>query len=220
MLNYVWAGMIIVGIVFGVFTGNLSAITNAALDSAGEGISICITTAGVMAFWMGLMEIARQSGLVAGLTKGIRPFLNFCFPDIPEDHKAREYIATNIIANVLGLGWACTPAGLKAMEELANLETQRGTPGYESPPAKEEKKPYITESKEKKERAASHEMCTLLILNISSLQLIPVNMIAYRSQYGSKDPAGIIAPVIIITLTSTMAAIIYCKWKGRKKWGH
>lgn len=130
MLNYLWAAMIAIGIIYAVFTGNLEAITNAALDSAGEGISLCITTAGVMALWMGLMEIAGQSGLVAKLTKGIGPVLTFLFPRIPKEHKAREYIATNMIANVLGLGWACTPAGLKAMEELAHLEQERGNPEY------------------------------------------------------------------------------------------
>lgn len=117
MLNYLWAAMIAIGIIYAAFTGNLEAITNAALDSAGEGISLCITTAGVMALWMGLMEIAQQAGLVAKLTRGISPLLGLLFPRIPKGHKAREYIATNIIANVLGLGWACTPAGLKAMEE-------------------------------------------------------------------------------------------------------
>ena len=124
MLNYLWAAMIAIGIIYAAFTGNLEAITNAALDSAGEGISLCITTAGVMALWMGLMEIAQQAGLVAKLTRGISPLLGFLFPRIPKGHKAREYIATNIIANVLGLGWACTPAGLKAMEELAKLEAE------------------------------------------------------------------------------------------------
>ena len=122
MLNYLWAAMILIGIVYASFTGNMNAVTNAALDSAGEAISLCITTAGVMALWMGLMEIAQRAGLIQKMTKGISPLLNFCFPRIPKEHKAREYIATNIIANILGLGWACTPTGLKAMEELANLE--------------------------------------------------------------------------------------------------
>lgn len=208
MLNYLWAAMIAIGIIYAAFTGNLEAITNAALDSAGEGISLCITTAGVMALWMGLMEIAQQAGLVAKLTRGISPLLGFLFPRIPKGHKAREYIATNIIANVLGLGWACTPAGLKAMEELAKLEAERGTVGY------------LNDGKEvggKRERVASNEMCTFLILNISSLQLIPVNMIAYRSQYGSVNPAEIIAPAIVATLISTLVAVVYCKGKDMRR---
>ncbi len=206
MLNYLWAAMIAIGIIYAAFTGNLEAITNAALDSAGEGISLCITTAGVMALWMGLMEIAQQAGLVARLTKGIGPLLSFLFPGIPKGHKAREYIATNIIANVLGLGWACTPAGLKAMEELARLEEERGNPEY-----------LESSKKDAGGRTASREMCTFLILNISSLQLIPVNMIAYRSQYGSTRPAAIIAPSIVATLVSTLVAVVYCKCRDRRR---
>ena len=208
MLNYLWAAMILIGIVYASFTGNMNAVTNAALDSAGEAISLCITTAGVMALWMGLMEIAQRAGLIQKMTKGISPLLNFCFPRIPKEHKAREYIATNIIANILGLGWACTPAGLKAMEELANLEAERGNEAY----LPDKKIPGF----KPKERVASKEMCTFLILNISSLQLIPVNMIAYRSQYGSVNPAGIISPAIFATLVSTIVALIFCKVMDRK----
>lgn len=196
MLNYIWALMIMLGIIYAACTGQMSEVTNGALDSAGEAISLCITMAGVMALWMGLMEVAREAGLITKMTSGIAPFLDFMFPRLPRGHGAREYIATNIIANLLGLGWACTPAGLKAMEELAKLEEERGRPSY----------------------IASNEMCTFLILNISSLQLIPVNMIAYRSQYGSANPAAIIAPAIFATLCSTFAAIVYCKIKdGGKK---
>ncbi len=201
MLNYIWAGMILIGVIYAAFTGNMSAVTGAALDSAGEAISLCITMAGVMALWMGLMEIGQQSGLVERLTKGIAPFLNFMFPRIPKGHPARGYIATNIIANVLGLGWACTPAGLKAMEALAELEKERGNPRYLDPG---------------KVRSASNEMCTFLIMNISSLQLIPVNMIAYRSQYGSVNPAIIVGPAIVATAVSTVAAVAFCKGKDRK----
>ena len=122
MLNYIWAGMILLGVIYGVCTGQMSALTGGALDSAREAVSLCITMAGVMALWMGLMEIAQESGMIAKMTKGIRPFLKFMFPRLPEDHPAGEYITTNLIANVLGLGWACTPAGLKAMEQLAELE--------------------------------------------------------------------------------------------------
>ena len=201
MLNYMWAGMILIGVIYAAFTGNMSAVTDAALGSAGEAISLCITMAGVMALWMGLMEIGQQSGLVERLTKGIAPFLNFMFPRIPKGHPARGYIATNIIANVLGLGWACTPAGLKAMEALAELEKERGNPQYQD---------------SGKVRSASNEMCTFLIMNISSLQLIPVNMIAYRSQYGSVNPAIIVGPAIVATAVSTVAAIVFCKGKDRK----
>ena len=210
MLNYIWAGMILLGVIYGVCTGQMSALTGGALDSAREAVSLCITMAGVMALWMGLMEIAQESGMIAKMTKGIRPFLKFMFPRLPEDHPAGEYITTNLIANVLGLGWACTPAGLKAMEQLAELEKQRAVQGSEKGRQGSEDRRYGAEA-----TAASNEMCTFLILNISSLQLIPVNMIAYRSQYGSANPAVIIAPALVATLFSTIIAIIYCKWKDR-----
>ncbi len=193
MLNYIWAFMITLGIIYGAVTGNMEAVTNAAIDSAGEAVSLCITMMGVMSLWVGLMEIATQSGLISKMTKGIQPFISFMFPRIPKDHISREYIATNIVANVMGLGWACTPAGLKAMEALASLEKERG----------------------RSDNVASNEMCVFLVINISSLQLIPVNMIAYRSQYGSANPAGVVAPAIIATLFSTMVAIIYCKIKDK-----
>lgn len=199
MLNYIWAAMIFIGILFGIMNGNVKEITEATLQSAGEAVSLCISMAGIMAFWVGLMEIAENAGLIRRLTGFLSPFITFMFPDIPKGHKARDYIATNIIANVLGLGWACTPAGLKAMEELAALEAERGNAAYAQ--------------KAQKERVASKEMCTFLILNISSLQLIPVNMIAYRQQYGSVNPAGIIAPAIVATCFSTLVAILYCKLK-------
>ncbi|MBD5515199.1 MAG: nucleoside recognition protein [Lachnospiraceae bacterium] len=209
MLNYIWACMILIGVIYGAMTGRMADVTNAALDSAGDAVSLCITMIGVMALWVGLMEIAQKSGLIAKLTRGIQPFISFLFPEIPKGHPAREYISTNLIANVLGLGWACTPAGLKAMEELAKLEEERGNPAY------------LAESREVRgsgiERVASKEMCTFLILNISSLQLIPVNMIAYRQQYGSVNPAGIIAPAIVATFVSTAVAVVYCKVRDRKR---
>lgn len=210
--------MILVGIIFGAFTGNMEAVSKAALDSAGEAVSLCITMIGVMALWVGLMEIAQKSGLIAKMTKGISPFITFIFPDIPHGHPAREYISTNLIANILGLGWACTPAGLKAMEELANLEAQRGNPEYLSEAGTgRNKQSFNGDQINKRERTASKEMCDFLILNISSLQLIPVNMIVYRQQYGSVNPTAVIAPAIVATCISTLTAIVFCKVKGMGK---
>jgi spore maturation protein SpmA len=103
MLNYLWAGMIAIGIIYAVFSGNMEAVTNGALDSSKEAISLCLSMCGVMALWMGLMEIAQTSGLMEQMTKRIAPFVNFLFPKIPKNHPAREAISTNIIANVLGL---------------------------------------------------------------------------------------------------------------------
>lgn len=225
MLNAIWAVMILIAVLYGAFTGRMGDVTNAALDSAGEAISLCITMAGVVALWMGLMEIASEAGLIQKLTRGISPFLKFMFPRIPKGHPAEEYIAANIIANVLGLGWACTPAGLKAMEALAQLEEERGNPEYlpevQSSPMGSGKRKDRSSARSVgagRNRRASSEMCTFLILNISSLQLIPVNMIAYRSQYGSSNPTSIIAPAIAATLVSTVIAVFYCKVKDRKKW--
>ncbi|MBQ8596801.1 MAG: nucleoside recognition protein [Lachnospiraceae bacterium] len=224
MLNYIWAAMIVLGILFGAMNGNMKEITEAALESAGEAVSLCITMAGTMALWVGLMEVAESSGLIRKLTHMLSPFVSFMFPGIPKGHKARDYISTNMIANILGLGWACTPAGLKAMEELANLEAERGNPAY-LPERKDRAESRGVHNKKDtggtliesdgKMRIASNEMCTFLIINISSLQLIPVNMIAYRQQYGSVNPAGIIAPAIVATCISTLVAVVYCKMKDR-----
>ena len=201
MLNYLWAGMILVGIVFGAFNGKMQDITNAALDSSKEAVTLCITMIGVMAFWTGIMEIASKAGIIRMASERMRPLIKFLFPALPEEHGANEHIATNFIANFLGLGWASTPAGLKAMEELGKLEDDRRA-GKAPGPAR-------------RKGIAGNEMCTFLIINISSLQLIPMNVIAYRSQYGSVNPAGIIGAGIVATMVSTGAAVIFCKMMDR-----
>lgn len=203
MLNYLWAGMIIVGVVYAAFTGRMPDITNAALDSSKEAIALCITMMGVMSFWGGLMEIADKAGIVKSLSWKMRPLIRFLFPDMPKGHPAEEHITTNIIANVLGLGWAATPAGLKAMDELGKLE--------------EERRRGILPGPVRRRGTASNEMCTFLILNISSLQLIPVNVIAYRSQYGSVNPTAIVGPGILATAVSTGVAVVFCKVMDCKK---
>ena len=203
MLNYLWAGMILVGIVFGAFNGRMQDITNAALDSSKEAVTLCITMIGVMAFWTGIMEIASRAGIVQMASRKMRPLLRFLFPGIPEGHRAEEHIATNFIAKFLGLGWAATPAGLKAMEELGKLEDDRRA-GKAAGPVR-------------KKGVASNEMCTFLIINISSLQLIPVNVIAYRSQYGSVNPAAIVGAGIVATAVSTGVAVVFCKMMDRRR---
>ena len=203
MLNYLWVGMILVGIVYGAFNGKMPDITNAALDSAKEAVTLCITMIGVMSFWTGIMEIASRAGIIGMAAREMRPLIRFLFPRVPKEHRANEHITTNFIANFLGLGWAATPAGLKAMEELGKLEDDRRA-GRAAGPAR-------------KKGIASNEMCTFLIINISSLQLIPVNVIAYRSQYGSANPAGIVGAGIAATAVSTGAAIVFCKLMDRKR---
>ena len=208
MLNYLWAGMILVGIIFAACTGRMPDVTNAAIDSSKEAITLCITMMGVMSFWVGLMEIATKAGIIKSVSKKMRPVIRFLFPRLPTDHPAAEHITTNMIANVRGLGWAATPAGLKAMDGLAELERERGNPEYQ------DKKRLL--GGVPKGRTASNEMCTFLIINISSLQLIPVNIIAYRSQYGSVNPAAIVGAAIVATSISTLAGIIYAKLMDRK----
>ena len=183
--------MILIGIVYGALNGNMEAVSNSALDSAKEAITLCISMLGVMALWCGIMEIAEKSGIIKSLTGKLQSFIGFMFPGIPKGHKSREYIATNMIANILGLGWAATPAGLLAMKSLKELNNNRPV--------------------------ASNEMCTFLIINISSLQLIPVNIIAYRSQYGSTNPASIVGATIIATSISTFVGIVFAKIMDRRR---
>ena len=221
MLNYLWAFMMVVGVLWAAFHGNLSAVTDGALSSAKEAVMLCITMLGVMSFWTGIMEIGQKSGLIERLSRRMGPVLRFLFPRIPKDHPAMDHIATNIIANILGLGWAATPAGLKAMESLQELEEERreeeqtesGTNSLDGSKKRQmQKSPRAVPL-----GTASNEMCTFLIINISSLQLIPVNMIAYRSQYGSTNPAAVVGPAIVATLASTIVAVVYCKVMDRKR---
>lgn len=176
-----------------------------------------------MSLWSGVMQIGSEAGMIQGISEKIRPLIRFLFPDIPENHEANKYITTNFIANFLGLGWAATPAGLKAMEELEKLEEERRqggriTPaGTADPGLKRHCRPGNAGAMPR--GVASNEMCTFLILNISSLQLIPVNIIAYRSQYGSVNPTAVVGPAIAATAISTAVAVVFCKvmdWKKRR----
>lgn len=202
-MNYLWGLMIVSGIVYAALTGTLPEVTQAAIDSSKEAVTLCITMVGVMSLWVGLMRIAEKAGIIAGAVRWLKPFLRFLFPGIPKEHLANQYIAENFIANVFGLGWAATPAGLRAMEELSKLEDDRRRGRLPGPV--------------RKKGIASNEMCTFLIINISSLQLIPVNVIAYRSQYGSVNPAAIVGPGIVATAVSTLVAVIFCKMMDGKR---
>lgn len=218
MLNVIWGIMIVAGIAYGSVTGNMEAVGNGIMDSAKEAVSLAIAMMGVVALWSGLMEIAKETGIVAGATRLLRPIIRFLFPKIPEGDESLEHITVNVISNIFGLGAAATPAGLKAMKALERLEERRAN---DEAAGKAFEKGVKKENKErntyKKQYRASNEMCTFLVLNISSLQLIPVNMIAYRSQYGSVNPMAVVGPAIIATLVSTLAAIIFAKIMcGRK----
>lgn len=185
MLNILWVIMIAGGIFFAAFHGTMGQITESFISSSTEAVNLCIFMLGVIGVWNGMMEVAVKSGLMKKIAKTMYPFIHWLFPDIPPRHKANEYIAANMAANILGLGWAATPAGLKAMRELQKLEEGGGR--------------------------ASDMMCAFLVLNISSLQLVPINMIAYRSQYGSVNPAAVVLPAICATMISTIAGIVFIK---------
>ena len=190
MLNYLWAFMVLAGTLYGMITGNVDKITDALLTGGGSAIDMAMTLFGVVALWTGLMNIAMKSGLINCIQEKLSPVVTFLFPSVPKEHRARKYITVNLVSNFLGLGVAATPAGLKAMEEMSHLESEkRGTQC----------------------KVASNSMCSFLIINISSLQLIPINIIAYRAEYGSANPAQIIVPALIATFFSTLVAVIFCK---------
>lgn len=191
MLNYLLGCMILIGVVYAALTGNIDSVTSGALDGAKDAVSLCITMLGVMAFWCGLMEIAEKSGLIDKCKCGVAPLISWLFPNVPRQSRAFSYITTNMISNFLGLGWAATPAGIRAMQELSELN------GHNS--------------------VASCDMCTFLVINISSIQLIPVNIIAYRSQYGSANPTSILFPSIIATTCSTFVAVIFCRFMMKRE---
>ena len=198
MLNYLWGGMFLAGIIYGAFAGTLPQITDGLLAGAKEAVDLCLSVAGIVAFWTGLMTVARETGLLRSMAAAMRPFLLWMMPGLKGQEAALEAVSVNLAANILGLGWAATAAGLTAMEELDKIRDTR--------------------EKNSDKKTATNEMCTLLILNISSLQLIPVSTIAYRSQYGSTDPAAVVGPGLLATLASTLAAILFCRlWqRGRK----
>ena len=199
-MNYLWGGMLIVGIIYGALTGNLNEVTNGAINASKEAVSLAIALLGVTAMWSGLMEIASGAGIIDWMTRKIRPILRFLFPRITDGHPALEAISVNMIANFFGLGAAATPAGLRAMEELEGLEEERRKKGCGVPRG-----------------TANREMCTFLIVNISSLQLIPVNVIAYRGQYGSVNPTAIVGPAIAATALSTLAGVVFCKVMDKRR---
>ena len=185
MLNKLWGGMILLAIFIAILTGNLSALTNAAIESAREAITLCLTMLGIMAMWSGLMTVAEKAGLVGALARRLRPLLRYLFPDLGRDHPAHEPIATNFIANILGLGWAATPSGLQAMKEMQKENKQKDT--------------------------ATRSMRMFMVINMSSLQLVTISVVAYRMQFGSANPSEIIGPGLIVTMITTVIAVAFCK---------
>ena len=202
-MTYLWGGMLIIGIVFGALNGNLQEVTEAVLSSSKEAVALCISMAGITAMWTGIMKIAENTGLVSRLSRGMKPVLRFLFPDISPESQAGKYISLNFLSNILGLSWASTSSGLCAVRELQKLNEENC------------KKQGVT--KKRAPHIASTAMCTFMIINVSSLQLLPMNMIAYRAQYGSVNPAAVVGPGIVATAVSTGAAVVFCKIAGKRK---
>ena len=205
VLNYIWIAFFVIAFVvavckllFFVDTQIFTEIINSTFDSSKTAFEISLGLTGVLSLWLGVMKIGENSGLINALSRWLSPVFCRLFPDIPKGHPVMGSIFMNMSANMLGLDNAATPMGLKAMKELAKIERER---------LSDTGRPI---------RKASDEMCTFLIINISSLQLIPVSTIAYRSQYGSVNPAAVVFPGLIATTISTIVAIIFCRIMCRK----
>lgn len=202
-MTYLWGGMLIIGIVFGALNGNLQEVTEVVISSSKEAVALCISMAGITAMWTGIMKIAENTGLVSLLSRGMKPVLRFLFPDISPESQAGKYISLNFLSNILGLSWASTSSGMCAVRELQKLNEE------------DCKRRGVT--KKRAPHIASTAMCTFMIIKVSSLQLLPMNMIAYRAQYGSVNPAAVVGPGIVATAVSTGVAVVFCKIAGKRK---
>ena len=188
-MNILWSIMIAGGIIFSFFNGTSVNLTDAVIASGKESVEIALTMCGIVPLWCGMLKIAEHSGMTAGLSKLMSPVINKLFPEIPKGHKSLEYITSNITANMLGLGWAATPSGIDAMKSLAELN--------------------------KNKKTVSKSMCMFMVINMSSVQLITINIIAYRTSYASSCPSAVILPGIIATSISTAAGILAVKLAER-----
>lgn len=192
MINYVWAGLILIAYAFAVFNGRVEAVTQGALDGAKNAVEMILGLLGMMCFWTGLLEIAKRSGLVGKLTVLLRPVTNFLFPDLDRGSPAVQAIVMNMIANILGLSNAATPLGLKAMGELDKLNGGS--------------------------KIASNPMCMFVVVNTASINLIPATVITLRSAAGSTDPFGIIVPVWISSICAITAGVTMAKISERREY--
>ena len=190
MINVIWAVLLISGFVVGAITGNIEGVTNAAIDSAKMAVQLALGLIGVMGLWLGVMRVAEDSGLIRGLSRLLKPIMVLLFPDIPPEHPAMGSMIMNISANLLGLGNAATPFGLKAMKELQTLNHDKDT--------------------------ATNSMITFLAINTSSVTLIPATTIGILSAAGATNPTEIIGPTIMATTISTIVAIIAAKTIGKR----
>lgn len=181
MINIIWIVLIIAGIIIAVPGGHIEDVTQSAFDSAKTAVELCFGLIGIYSLWLGLMKVAEKAGLVKALSKKMTGLLKFLFPDVPAGSPAMGAMTMNIIANMLGLGNAATPLGLKAMKELNSLNHDKST--------------------------ASNAMCMFIVINTSSIQLIPTTVIALRSAAGSANPAETLGTTLIATLCSSLVGI-------------
>jgi spore maturation protein A len=182
MVNLIWVGMTIIGLVFAMINGRMSEVNEAIFQSANEAVTLCIGLVSILVFWLGIMRIAQDSGLLEKLSRLFRPLVKRLFPEVPDNHPAMGYILSNMMANMFGLGNAATPLGIKAMEQLKVLN---GGSDH-----------------------ASRSMITFLAINTSSLTIIPTTVIAIRMKYDSASPTEIVGPTLIATFLSTVGAIL------------
>jgi spore maturation protein A len=182
MVNYIWVFMTIVGFVFALINGTMAEVNKAIFDGAKEAVTLCIGLISVLVFWLGMMRIAEESGLLERLSRLFRPLVKRLFPDVPISHPAMGYILSNMISNMFGLGNAATPLGIKAMEELKKLNGEKDS--------------------------ASRSMVTFLAINTASITIIPTTVIAIRMNYHSASPTEIVIPTIIATIISALGAIL------------
>ncbi|HEU4963804.1 MAG TPA: nucleoside recognition domain-containing protein [Bacilli bacterium] len=186
MVNAIWVILLVSGVIVGAINGKMDLVTKAALDGAKQGTIVCFGLLSILVFWTGLMKVAEEAGLVQSLAKLIHPLARFLYPSVPKDHPAMGSIVANMSANMLGLGSAATPLGLKAMKELQELNPNKDT--------------------------ASDAMCTLMAINTSGLTIIPATIIGLRMQYGSTNPTEIVAATILATAIATTSAIFLDRW--------
>ncbi|WP_018751449.1 nucleoside recognition domain-containing protein [Paenibacillus sanguinis] len=190
MVNKIWLALILIGFGFAAIKGDISTVTQAAFDGAATGVTVCFGLISVLVFWLGIIRLAEESGLVQTISRWLGPVVAYLFPDVPKDHPAMGYILSNMSANLLGLGNAATPMGIRAMQELQELNPDKTT--------------------------ASPAMCTLLALNTASITLIPTTLIAIRINFGSDNPAEIVGSTLLATAIATAAAILADRWyRGR-----
>ena len=181
MVNLIWFGMMFTGLVVAAFTGRMESVTEAVFSSAEQAVTVAFSLISIITFWLGMMKLIEKSGLIHGIVRVLRPLANFLYPNIPREHPAMRAILMNMSANMLGMGSAATPFGLKAMQELQELNDDPET--------------------------ATDEMCTFLAVNTSSLTIVPTTVVALRAATGSMNPTEIIGTTIIATLCSTTVAI-------------